>query len=345
MVMDDMDARMPVMADVARRAGVSVMTVSRVVNGSPRVRPETRARVEAAIADLGYRVNTAARTLAGGRSRLLGVVAIEAPYFGPSQTLFGIEAAARAMEHAVTFVTLPRVDAAEMHAALDRLRDAHADGAIVVAPVRAAVDALSAIDPGMPLVVMCGGAAPERWTVAIDQGVGARLAVRHLLELGHPTVHHVRGPRAWLDADARAVAWREELRAHRLPVPRPLIGDWSPASGYEAGTRLAADPDVSAVFVANDQMALGVLLALTEAGRRVPRDVSVVGFDDTPESEFFSPPLTTVRQDFDELGRRCVELLLDVIDGSTTEQHLAVAPQLVVRRSTGPARRARRRAT
>jgi DNA-binding LacI/PurR family transcriptional regulator len=290
--------RAPVMGDVARRAGVSAMTVSRVLSGYPGVRPETRARVEEAIAALGYRVHTAARTLAGGRSRTLGVISVETPYYGPSNTLFGIEAAARAVGHVLTFVTLREVDEGGMRAALDHLRSAHVDGVVVLTPVRAAVEALRAVDAGMPLVVMCGDDVPGVPTVAIDQREGARLATRHLLDLGHRTVHHVRGARSWIDANGRVAGWREQLRAHGVRAPAPLYGDWTPGSGYDAGRRLAADPEVTAVFAANDQMALGILLALAEAGRAVPDDVSVVGFDDTPESAFFRPPLTTLRQGF-----------------------------------------------
>jgi DNA-binding LacI/PurR family transcriptional regulator len=324
----------PLMSDVARRAGVSAMTVSRVLSGHQGVKPETRARVEEAIAALDYRVHTAARTLAGGRSRTLGVVSVETPYYGPSNTLFGIEAAARAVGHFLSFVTLRQVDEDEMCAALDQLRSAHVDGAVVVTPVRAAVDALRAVEARMPLVVMCGDDIPGVPTVAIDQREGARLATRHLLGLGHRTVHHVRGARTWIDANGRVAGWRQELRAHGVRAPAPLYGDWTPRSGYQAGRRLAADPEVTAVFAANDQMALGILLALAEAGRAVPDDISVVGFDDTPESAFFCPPLTTLRQDFTEVGRRCVDQLVAAIAGETVAEHVTVPPELVLRRST-----------
>jgi DNA-binding LacI/PurR family transcriptional regulator len=322
------------MTDVAREAGVSTMTVSRVLSGYPGVRSDTRQRVELAIESLGYRVNIAARTLAGGRSRLIGVVAIEPPYFGPSNTLFGIEAAARDMEHVVNFVTIPHLDRFELRGSLDHLRSAHVDGVIVIAPVRGVVDVLTEIGASIPLVVMCGQNGSGFPTVAVDQQEGSHLAVRHLLALGHRTVHHVRGATNWTDADLREAGWRKALRVAGARAPRLLVGDWSPRSGYEAGLKLAADPAVTAVFVANDQMALGVLLALGEAGRRVPADVSIVGFDDTPESAFFSPPLTTIRQDFAELGHRGVDLLLNVMDGVPSATHITVPSELVVRRST-----------
>ncbi len=169
------------------------------------------------------------------------------------------------------------------------------------------------------------------------------MATGLLLDLGHRTVHHVRGPRTWVDASARMRGWTDALRRNGAGRSAPLVGDWSARGGYVAGARLAEDRDVTAVFAANDQTALGVIRALHEAGRHVPRDVSVVGFDDTPESGFFLPALTTIRQDFGEVGRRSVELVLSLIDGTTTERHIVVPAQLVVRESAGsPGGRSRR---
>jgi DNA-binding LacI/PurR family transcriptional regulator len=327
-------SQIPVMADVARLAGVSPITVSRVINGHARVTLETRERVQQAIDELGYRSNMAARTLAGGRSRVLGVISVETEFYGPSNTLFGIEAAARAVGHMVSFVTVrdPTVDA--LRSGIDHLSDAHVEGLIVIAPVHEAVRAVGIINPKVPFVVTSGtNGAPA--TVSIDQVHGGRLATAHLLDLGHRTVHHVRGKWGWIDADDREDGWRRELKARKLPVPQVLRGDWGPRSGYEAGRALAADPDVTAIFVANDQMTLGLMLALREAGRAVPGDVSVVGFDDIPEAEFFGTPLTTVRQDLREVGRRSVDLLLGTIGGRAPEQ-ITIEPTLVIRSSTAP---------
>jgi DNA-binding LacI/PurR family transcriptional regulator len=321
------------MADVARLACVSTITVSRVINHHPLVTDSTRAKVRSAIETLGYRSNMAARTLAGGRSRVLGVISIETAFYGPSGVLFGIQAAARHSDHTVVFVTLRDASAEEMLAGLDHLRDAHAEGVIVIAPVHEALQALDIIKPSVPLVVTTA-AIDARASVGIDQFRGARLATAHLLDLGHDTVHHIQGPQGWLDADARAEGWRQELRSRKRRVPRALRGDWSPRSGYLAGQTLAADPSVTAVFAANDQMALGLSLALLAAERRVGIDVSVVGFDDTPESEFYSPPLTTVRQDLGEVGRRAVDLVLEMMAGGEN-RHVTVDATLIVRKSSG----------
>jgi DNA-binding LacI/PurR family transcriptional regulator len=320
------------MADVAARAGVSVMTVSRVLNGFPGVAPKTRRRVEQAVSQLGYQANTAARVLAGGRSRTVGVVAVETEQYGPSHMLFGIESAARAAGHLISFVTIEPTGRG-MEDTFARLRASHVDGVIVVAPVQPVLDTVLDLDSGVPLVVVGGDPGAVTPTVTIDQEGGARLATRHLLDLGHSTVHHVRGPQSWIDAAGRARGWVEALRVAGARRHRPLVGDWSAAGGYAAGIRLARDRDVTAVFAANDQMALGIVRALRDEGRRVPADVSVIGFDDTPESGFFVPSLTTIRQDFGELGRSCVELLLGLADGLEVERHVVVPAELVARES------------
>src|SRR4029077_18423002 len=231
------------MADVAKLAGVAPITVSRVINHHPLVTEATRAKVQQAIDTLGYRSNMAARTLAGGRSRVLGVISVETEFYGPSRALFGIQAAARDSDHSVVFVTLREASVEEMRAGLDHLRDAHVEGIIVIAPVHQAVEALDVIRPTVPFVVTSDGNDAYS-SVSIDQLRGARLATAHLLDLGHETVHHIQGPKGWLDAEARAEGWRQELRARKRRIPRPLRGDSSPASGYGAGEVLAADPSV-----------------------------------------------------------------------------------------------------
>jgi DNA-binding LacI/PurR family transcriptional regulator len=331
--------RTPVMADVARLAGVSHQTVSRVLNAHPNVTPATRGRVEQAIRQLGYRRNTAARALVTRRSRTLGVVSSGTGHYGPANTLTGIARAAREADHFVSFVDLDQVDQVSMQAALDHLRGSGVDGIVVLSPTRAALEAVSGLSADVPVVVVDGQSTQRNARVAIDQVHGGRQATAHLLGLGHRTVHHVHGPEGWLEAEARADGWRAELRAAGAVVPPCLAGDWTAASGYDAGRRLAADPEVTAVFAANDQMALGVLLALHEAGRRVPEQVSVVGFDDIPEAGYLMPPLTTVRQDFEELGRRCLGQLRALLGDSPPPPDTLIAPELVVRRSTAGAPR------
>lgn len=312
------NGRAPVMADVARIAGVSHQTVSRVLNDHPHVRPDTRDRVLAAIRELRYRPNVAARTLVTRRTRTLGVIGFNTPLYGPASMLYGIEQAARQHDYFVTVAALAALDRRSVLDAVERLRDQAVEGIIVIAPQVTAVTALTDVPADVPLVAVgCGTHASVIASVAMDNEAGARRATTYLLDLGHRTVHHMAGPASWLDAQEREAGWRDALVASGAPVPEPLAGrDWSARTGFEYGQRIARDKSVTAVFCANDDMALGLLRALHEAGRRVPEDVSVVGFDDIPAAAYFGPPLTTVRQDFDELGRRALAGVMGLIDSS-----------------------------
>lgn len=332
------------LSDVAVHAGVSHQTVSRVVNGHPNVAPATRERVQRAITELGYRPNTAARALVTGSTRSFGLVTSHINQYGPAQTLLGLEKAARAAGYSLGVAILDDDSEAAMREAVDRFVAQSVDAVVALSTYGQAVEALRRFEAPVPLIAVQVGRDESRPTVWVAQEVGAELATRHLLELGHRTVHHVTGPPDSLEARGRMVGWRRALEDAGAPVPEPLHGDWWPCSGHEAGRELAArvragQDDVTAVFVANDQMALGLLSALADEGVSVPGDVSVVGFDDVPECAYFTPPLTTVRQDFAELGRRGVELVLARLRGEPLESQ-PVLPQLVVRRSTGPARTA-----
>lgn len=333
-------ARPAVMADVARLARVSYQTVSRVLHDSPHVHRDTRERVLAAIRELDYRPNSVARALVTGRSRTLGVVSFDTTLYGPASTLLGIEQAAHDADYAVIIASLRTLTGAAVLDAVQRLRDQGADGVAVIAPQQAAVEGLGQLPAGLPVVaVEVTPRAPVPF-VTVDQVGGAVAATRHLLELGHRTVWHIAGPAGWLEADQRIDGWRRALRTARAPIPAVVRGDWSPRSGYELGRALLRERGVTAVFVANDQMALGLLRLLHEVGRDTPRTLSVVGFDDIPEAAYFTPPLTTVRQDFAELGRRCVHLLLGQLERPGRSRQPAVIPAtLVVRGSSGPAPR------
>jgi DNA-binding LacI/PurR family transcriptional regulator len=331
----DRQQRAPVMADVARRADVSHQTVSRVLNGHENVREATRARVLAAIDELSYRRNSTARALVTRRTRTLGVIAFDTTLYGPASTLFGIEQAARAAGYFVSIVSLKAITEQAVGEALGYLAEQSVDGLIVIAPQRQAATALAGVPADLPVVAVEGGEAPDLPVVCVDQAAGAAAVTAHLLALGHRHIAHVAGPLDWLEAEARLAAWRATLEDAEVPVGEVLPGDWSPRSGYDAGRELATRPDLTAVFVANDQMALGLLRAFREAGIEVPGDVSVAGFDDIPEAAYFSPPLTTVRQDFAEVGRRSIGLLLEQLAGGRAGAPRLVAPAtLVIREST-----------
>jgi DNA-binding LacI/PurR family transcriptional regulator len=333
----DARPRMPVMADVAKLAGVSHQTVSRVINGSAHVRPETRRRVMEAMGALDYRPNPAARALVTGRSGTLGVVGFDTTLYGPASTLFAIEQAAHAAGYFITVVSMAVLDRDSLLAAVDRLRLQSVDGILVITPQEGAAEAVVNLPTSIPVVAVEAARPNSVPLVAVDQFAGAVNATQLLLDLGHKTAWHVAGPREFLEAQQRVDGWRMTLERAGADVPQVLVGDWSPGSGYRLGQHLAEDPDVSAIFAANDQMALGILRALHERGRRIPGDVSVVGFDDIPEAQYFTPPLTTVRQNFAEVGRSSLRLLLELMNnGDHPPQRLTIAPELVVRRSTAP---------
>lgn len=344
------DRRLPVMGDVARLAGVSHMTVSRVLNDPRSVRPETRDRVRQAIELLGYRRNSAARSLVTRRSQIFGVVCFDTTLYGPASTLNGIEWAAEDAGYAVIVASQRRMTVEAVGQAVQRLVDQSVDGLVLIAPQTSAAGAFQAVPTDLPVVAV-ESVLPHITSVAVDQVLGARLITEHLLALGHHTVHHVRGPADWAEANGRVQGWLTALEEAGRPVRRELVGDWSAHSGYLAGQKVAKDGTATAVFVANDSMALGVLRALHEAGIRVPQDMSVAGFDDVPEAAYLTPPLTTVSQPFREVGRRSIRALLAELHCRRTGGESAVTagepgvdspdlivPELIVRESTTPPR-------
>ncbi|WP_328292973.1 LacI family DNA-binding transcriptional regulator [Kineococcus sp. NBC_00420] len=336
-------ARPPAMSDVAKLAGVSHQTVSRVLNDHPNVKDETRARVRSAIAELGYRRNEAARALVTRRTGAIGVITEDSPLYGPTMTLIAIEGAARSQGTYVSVATVTRWEVATVQATLEHFLDQGVDGVVVIASHDEAVRAVKDYSRRLP-VVMVG---PTRvngdiHTVAVNQYAGAGLAVGHLLDLGHTEILHVSGPSMWLDARARERGWLDAMLQSGA-VPRdPVPGDWTASSGFAIGRSLLGQRDdralPTAVFTANDQLALGLLHAFADAGVSVPREVSVVGFDDVEGSEHFFPPLTTVTPDWAALGARCLERMTAAIDHLPAEGAL-VGARLTVRASSGPPRR------
>ncbi|GAA0404707.1 LacI family DNA-binding transcriptional regulator [Micromonospora gifhornensis] len=333
----EMAVRDPAMTDVARLAGVSHQTVSRVLNGHPNVREQTRLRVQAAIAELGYRPNRAARALVTGRSQVIGVVAQNTTLYGPASLLAALEQTAAESGFAVSVGSVRDLDHRSISAVVERHLAHRVAGIVVIAPVESAGEALERLPNDVPLVTVDGDPRRPMPLVTVDQAAGARAATQHLLDAGHRTVWHVSGPSDWFDSAGRIEGWRSALLSAGVEVPPLVPADWSAAAGYRCGQMLARMPDVTAVFTANDHLALGVLRALHEHGRRVPDDISVVGFDDVPEAAYFIPPLTTVRPDFVAVARASLEMLLAQIEtdsgGALRE---TIAPSLVSRQSVAP---------
>jgi DNA-binding LacI/PurR family transcriptional regulator len=285
--------------------------------------------------ELDYRPNSAARTLVTRRSQTLGLVSFDTTLTGPASMVYGIEGAARRAGYFVSIASVQSLDRESVLDAISRLREQFVEGIIAIVPRESAVEALASVPRDLPLVGVGLSSSVDVPMVGLDNSGGASQAAQHLLDLGHRRVHHVSGPRDWPEAQERVIGWRDTLRRAGLRPPAVLVGDWSARAGYEAGLRLAEDPKVTAVFCANDHMAMGAVRALTESGRRVPDDVSVVGFDDVPEAPYLLPPLTTVAQDFGELGRRSLDLLMEqLVTGDRATSKVRLPPRLVVREST-----------
>jgi DNA-binding LacI/PurR family transcriptional regulator len=323
------------MQDVARLAGVSMQTVSRVSNDSEAVKAETRDRVLAAMSELGYRPNSAARALKRGRFLSIGVLMRNLKSFGSSRMLEAINFEAARRGYSIELISVNDPSTGEITQALSRLDREAVDGIIVRLDAHRMREHTIQFPTRVPTVLVEGESYDDRVSVDADHRHGTELAVRHLLELGHPTVWHLAGPADNASAAAREQAWRDTLAAAGIAAPQVLRGDWTPRSGYRAGHVLLRQPEATAVFCANDQMALGMLRAFHEAGRRVPDDVSVVGFDDTQESAYFWPPLTTVHQDFAAVGADAVTLLLEQIESGPLPAGVRLTPsRLIVREST-----------
>lgn len=328
--------------DVAARAGVSYQTVSRVINAHASVAPATRARVEQAIQDLQYQPSLLAKSLVTRRSQLIGVIAHGMDQYGPSQILQSVQDSAHALGYEIMLTTLRQTDLTQVReqdvlSAAQRLQQFGVDGLVLLTNYDAH-QIVGGLRGHLPFVLVDATADVHGPTISIDQFEGAAQATRHLVELGHRQLLHVGGPPGWSDARLRREGFTSVLTGAGLPLPPEYSGDWSAGSGHRALTR-AIDDGVpfTAVFAANDQMALGVLRALSDRGLRVPHDVSVVGFDDTPESAYFEPPLTTIRQNFGQLGRRSLEELARLIrTPGEPERHFVFDSQLIVRQTTAP---------
>lgn len=332
--------RAPVLADVAKAARVSVPTVSRVLNGTPSVAPELARRVQAAVEELGYRPNSAARSLRSSQRTLISIIAeATTSDYGYAGTLRGAETAAQAAGMSVS-IAIVQSDADEsVRRAIDLALSQPTAGVIVLEFARAGIKVSQALPDALP-VVAAGGASERTVGLAalIDEAAGGRQVTEYLLRLGHRTVHHIAGPTAG-KTSGRTEGWRSALHDAGAEIPEVMSSEWDALSGYRWGERIAGRDDVTAVFCGNDEIALGVMRALADRGVDVPGDVSVAGFDGQPIVSLWRPSLTTVEQDFEDLGARAFRLLSKRLQGESDLRSSVVRPQLVVRESTAPPRR------
>ena len=327
-------ARNPSIRDVARLAGVSHQTVSRVLNEHPSIRPQTKQRVQDAIAALDYRPNEAARALVTSRTRTIGVLSATIGEFGPTSSIASIEDAGRAEGYSVTTLNLPETTPEAIGDAVRQLVREQVSGIVVLAPQVRVFHVVRAMAVGVPFVSLQTASGSDGFTHSADQVAGARAVTEHLIELGHTDVLHLAGPQDWIEAESRMRGYLDAIREADLPTIPPIRGDWTADFGYFAGRELARRPDFTAVFAANDLMAIGLMHGFRDAGIEVPAQVSVVGFDDIPVAAHVWPPLTTVHQDFTGLGRRAVQILLAEIRGEQVPEFSASTPQLRLRSSS-----------
>lgn len=326
-------SRRPNIRDVAAVAGVSYQTVSRALNHHPNIRPETLARVEAAIHELGYRPNAAARALVRQSSRMIGLLTLPTTDYGPQTQAIAIENAARDAGYRIVLTNAESTSVEDLAAGLHFMRETGVDALIVSVAETSMLEALSQLTIGVPYVTLEPTGLAFGHSVAIDQQLGTRLAVEHLASLGHRRVWHLRGPQGSIDASARARGFQERTRDLGIVAAGTATGDWTADSGYAAGRELL-ERGARAIVVGNDQMALGLMHACREAGLSVPGEVSIVGFDDVPEAPHYPTPLTTVRQEFEEVGAAAMRVLLDDLAGRAGLVHLRIPPVLVERSST-----------
>ncbi|MGO1235637.1 MAG: LacI family DNA-binding transcriptional regulator [Microbacterium gubbeenense] len=328
----------PNIRQVAQAAGVSHMTVSRVLNDHASIRDETRKRVLDAIAELGYRPNMAARALATKRTGRIGVVVESAAEYGPTSTLRAVEVAARAAGYAVSSVAIGVGEEISPQDAVDNLTAQGVDALCVVAPRSSSITALRKIAIPVPVLVVKPDDDPTFLTVSLDQQGGAVLAVDHLVSLGHRDVLHLAGPLDWFDARARERAFHARAREWGIRERPIVVGDWTADFAYDFARGMRELPEYTAIFVGNDSMAIGLIHGFVERGFDVPGDISVVGFDDVPLARHVTPPLTTVHQSFDALGSSVVDILRAAIEGRGIPGATRIPAELIVRQSTAPPR-------
>lgn len=327
----------PTLAEVAALAGVSHQTVSRVINSYPGVRPATRERVQDAIRKLGYRRNTAARSLVTRESRLIGVIAIGSFLYGPTSTLSSIERAARDNGYMTLLATMNNAEEADLNQAIEQCLEHSVDILIIIANREIWVHYADKLDLDIPVILVGPRAANQvnHICISVDQTRGAEMAIEHLHSLGHRHIGILPGPQDWVDAQQRLAGAIDTCT--RLGItPDVYEGDWTGGAGHTVGVTISKLPSAkrpTAIFACNDQMALGALSAFNETGISVPAEISIIGFDDVPDSPFYSPALTTIRQDFETLGPRVITTALSLLRGEETDPEL-VPPTISIREST-----------
>jgi DNA-binding LacI/PurR family transcriptional regulator len=332
--------------DVARKAGVSRQTVSRVLNNRPDVSPDTRIRVQEIISEFSYRPNAIAQSLSRQKSFILGVVSAGLKFTGPSRTLSGITSKAEELGYGLLLKELASFSSNNVHPLLQWFMSHQVDGIIWAAPeIEENRYWIKELLPeiNIPINFLTMEKQENVTIVTMDNLAGAKMATEHLIQLGRKHIGHISGPLDWWEARQRKSGWEAALRESGRNITDKMwtTGNWSSKSGKTALTELMNKyPELDAVFVGNDQMALSVLQSAYEMGKRIPDDLSVVGFDGIPESEFYCPSLTTVYQNQNELGSVAVAELVLQIEKKLSEnkliepKYITIQPELIIRQSS-----------
>lgn len=326
--------RGPSMFDVATHSGVSHQTVSRVLNGHKSVTEKTRKKVLKSVKELGYRPNLTARALVTGKTATIGVLSHDTTLFGPASTLHSVQSAARENGYRTTIYSLKSEDSESIVSGISELINDGVDGIVIIAPQIRGTKEVSNVIGNFPAVLVENESSAALPSVNVDQLYGAFELTRHLISLGHKTIAHISGPKDWYETSKRIQGFKKALSENKLENSFIWEGDWSARSGYELTKKIIKNKKITAIFAGNDAMALGALKALSEADLNVPNDMSLVGFDDLPESQFLTPALTTAKQDFHAVGDQALGILLGLINNSKGRMNVAIKPEMVIRAST-----------
>ena len=336
MVKKGSKTRPPSMIDVAKNVGVSHQTVSRVINDDKNVSEKTRSLVLKSIEDLGYRPNSAARALVTGSTSSVGIIGYNTKLFGPASTMHALQTKARDLGYDAHVISLEILTQESIIEAINEQSLSGVGGVIINVPYISefSIEEINRIN--IPKVFVEGPANNNLQTVNIDQVFGARKAVQYLIDNGHRNIAHISGPRNWFETEQRVLGWESALAKNKLSASVLIEGDWSPKSGYNAAREIIEEGSSTAIFCGNDQMAFGVYKAAYDSNLEIGKDLSVVGFDGLPESEFFRPGLTTIFQDFDEMGKACLNMLHDILSKNVIQKNnILISPRLIIRESVG----------
>jgi DNA-binding LacI/PurR family transcriptional regulator len=326
--------RKPNIYDVAKIAGVSHQTVSRVINNAGYIKDDTRSKVQSAMQELGYVPNAAARALVTSKSKIVGILVSDIVYHGPAGMMHAMEKEARRGGFFAISASVDPLDNDSIAQGIEHLRRLGIEGLVVITPQSDSVQAVERLVKDIPVVFIDSPNNSKELSAELDNYEGAKRATEHLISLGHKNIVHLAGPSGWFDSAPRVAGYEDAMKTAKLQ-PKVFPGDWTVPTGYEIGKNLELDKSkVTAIFAANDQLALGLMRALRQRGYTVPDRVSVIGFDDVPEAAYYEPPLTTMRPDFAELGRVAMEMMLGSINREETMRADTLVPELIVREST-----------